>query len=476
MKDYEVVVGLEVHAELSTDSKIYCSCKNEFGLEVNTACCPICIGMPGTLPVLNKKVIEYAIKAGHAMNCSINKIVKQDRKNYFYPDLPKGYQISQHDIPLCYNGYLDILVDSSNYRIGITRIHIEEDSGKLIHCDNFNDTLIDFNRAGVPLIEIVSEPDIRSSKQAKAFLEYVRGILVSLGISDGKMQEGSIRCDVNVSVRPKGSDNFGTRCEMKNVNTFSGAVKAIEYESKRQIDLINSGGIVEQQTRRWDDALGESVLLRTKENANDYRYFKEPDINNVIIDSAIIKSLKDSIPELPLQKLIRYISEYNISETDANILLQSLDNSNMFDECVRTYNANPKLVCNWIIGEILSYINEQDISLSDTKLTSKDLAELIAAIESNQISNAAGKLVLSDLLNSDSTVNDIIESRGLGQISDEGELEKIVFDIINKNEKSVNDYRAGKTNALGFLVGQCMKQTKGKGNPNIIKQIILKYL
>ena len=307
--EYEMIVGLEVHAELSTQSKIFCSCKNKFGLEVNSQCCPICSGMPGTLPTLNEKVVEYAVKMGHALNCKINRVCKQDRKNYFYPDLPKAYQISQFDIPLCENGYLDVMVGDETKRIGVTRIHIEEDAGKLIHDDSFDGSLVDFNRCGVPLIEIVSEPDIRSSEEAKAYLDTIRQILQYLDISDCKMQEGSIRADVNVSVRPKGSSEFGTRCEMKNVNSFSAVVRAIEYEAKRQIELIENGGVVEQETRRWDDAKGQNFLLRSKEDAHDYRYFPEPDLLTIVLEQEYVDKLKEEIPELPNVKFARYLKD-----------------------------------------------------------------------------------------------------------------------------------------------------------------------
>ena len=297
--EYDIVVGLEVHAELSTESKIFCSCKNKFGLEVNSQCCPICSGMPGTLPTLNQKVVEYAVKMGHALHCDINRICKQDRKNYFYPDLPKAYQISQFDVPLCENGYVDIMVGDEEKRIGVTRIHIEEDAGKLIHDESFDGSLVDFNRCGVPLIEIVSEPDIRSSQEAKAYLDTIRQILQYLDISDCKMQEGSIRCDVNVSVKPKGSDVFGTRCEMKNVNSFSAAVRAIDYEAKRQMEVLEQGGEVVQETRRWDDVKGMNFVLRSKEDAHDYRYFPEPDLLTIVLEQEYVDKLKEEIPELP---------------------------------------------------------------------------------------------------------------------------------------------------------------------------------
>ncbi len=473
---YEVVIGLEVHAELNTKSKIYCGCKNQFGLEVNTSCCPICMGFPGTLPMLNKKVVQYAIKMGHALNCKINNTCEQDRKNYFYPDLPKAYQISQNDIPLCENGYLDILVDGEEKRIGITRIHIEEDSGKLIHDNSFEGTLVDFNRSGVPLIEIVSEPDLRSSLEAKAYLETIKSILIYLGISDGKMQEGSIRCDVNVSVRKKGDNKFGTRCEMKNINTFSGAVRAIEYERDRQISLLENNQVVEQQTRRWDDNKGESFLLRNKEDAVDYRYFREPDMLTIHIDENEVLEIKNLIGELPNKKIIRYIKDYSLSQQESTNLVNDSDKSKLFEDVLSLGQINPKSVYNWIVGDISSYANENNLSFSEIELSSEDLFNLILNIENGKISNSAAKKVFNKLLISDLSVEEIIDKEGLNQISDENKLEAIVLQVISENQKSIDDYKAGKTNAFGFLLGQCMKLSKGKGNPSLFKEILSKHI
>lgn len=473
---YETVIGLEVHAELSTDSKIFCSCKNQFGLEVNSQCCPICTGMPGTLPTLNEKVVEYAVKMGHALNCSINGVCKQDRKNYFYPDLPKAYQISQFDIPLCENGYLDIMVDGQQKRIGVTRIHIEEDAGKLLHDESFSGSLVDFNRCGVPLIEIVSEPDLRSSAEAHAYLETIRQILQYLDISDCKMQEGSIRCDINVSVMPEGSKEFGTRCEMKNVNSFSAAVRAIDYESKRQIEVLEAGGTISQETRRWDDAKGENFVMRSKEDAHDYRYFPEPDLLTIVLDENYIQQLKESIPELPNVKYARYIKEYGLPAADSALLVDSVEKSTLFEDTLAAGNCQPKNISNWILGDISKYLNEHKCTIADTKLTPQSLSEMISQVEQNKISNTAGKTVLDIILKEEKKVSDIITEKGLAQISDTSALEKVVTEILSANEKSVNDYQNGKTNALGFLVGQCMKATKGKGNPAMLKELILKQI
>ncbi len=475
IKGYEVVIGLEVHAELNTKTKIYCSCKNSFGLEVNTQVCPICLGMPGTLPTLNESVVDYAIKMGHALNCGINRICKQDRKNYFYPDLPKSYQISQADIPLCHDGYLDVLVNGDTKRIGIERIHIEEDAGKLLHSDKFDGSLVDFNRCGVPLIEIVSRPDMRSSEEAKAYLETIKSILKYIDISDCKMQEGSIRCDVNVSVHKPG-EPFGTRCEMKNVNSFSAAVRGIDYEASRQIELLESGGTVVQETRRWDDAKGESISMRSKEDAQDYRYFPEPDLLTIVVPEEKVKMLKDTLPELPNAKIMRYVSDYSLSQTDAAMIVDVPEKSKFFDDCISAGCTAPKLLSNWILGEISKFMNE-GVSIEQTSLTASMLAKLVNYISSGKISTAAGKTVFDAIINENADdIDKVIEEKSLAQISDISMLEELAKEVLAANEKSVQDYKNGKTNALGYLVGQCMKASKGKANPGAMKEIVLKYL
>ena len=476
MKDYEIVIGLEVHAELNTESKIYCNCRNAFGLEVNTQVCPICMGMPGTLPPLNEKVVDYAIKMGHALNCKINSVCKQDRKNYFYPDLPKAYQISQAEVPLCEHGHLDIMVDGVEKSIGVTRIHIEEDAGKLLHDESFAGSLVDLNRCGVPLIEIVSEPDIRSSAEAKAYLETIKSILQYISISDCKMQEGSIRCDVNVSVREKGAEEFGTRCEMKNVNSFSAAVRGIEYEAKRQIEVLEAGGTVIQETRRWDDAKGMSFTMRTKEDAQDYRYFPEPDLRTIVVDEAHIQELKESIPELPNAKISRYVKQDGLSQIDATLIAEDIDKSRLYDECSALKKCKPKSISNWILSDISKFTNDTGRSILDTPLTAERLAELIAAVEKGTISNSAAKKVFDIIIKDGGEPADIIEKQGLAQNSDMGFLEQLVKDVMAANEKSVTDYKNGKTNALGYLVGQCMKASKGKANPGIVKELVTKAL
>lgn len=474
IRGYEVVVGLEVHAELNTKTKIYCGCKNSFGLEVNTQVCPICMGMPGTLPTLNEKVVEYAIKMGHALNCGINRICKQDRKNYFYPDLPKSYQISQADIPLCHDGYLDVIIGDEVKRIGIERIHIEEDAGKLLHSDKFDGSLVDFNRCGVPLIEIVSKPDMRGSNEAKAYLETIRSILRYIDISDCKMQEGSIRCDVNVSVHKPG-EPFGTRCEMKNVNSFSAAVRGIDYEANRQIDIIEAGDVVTQETRRWDDVKGESVSMRSKEDAQDYRYFPEPDLLTIVVPEEKVTYLKDTLPELPNAKIMRYVNDYGIAFNDAAMIVDVPEKAKFFDECTALNCKSPKLLSNWILGEISKFMNE-GTQIEDTKLTAEKLVTIVNYISDGKISTAAGKTVFDVILGEDKAVDAVIEEKGLSQVSDVSALEAIADEVLAANEKSVTDYNNGKTNALGYLVGQCMKASKGKANPGIMKEIILKKI
>ncbi len=476
VRGYEVVIGLETHAELNTDSKIYCDCKNQFGLEVNSQVCPICMGMPGTLPTLNEKVVDYAIKMGHALNCRINRVCKQDRKNYFYPDLPKAYQISQAEVPLCQNGYVDILVDGKERRIGITRIHIEEDAGKLLHSDKFDGcSLVDLNRCGVPLIEIVSEPDMRSSAEAKAYLETLKSILQYLGICDCKMEQGSIRCDVNVSVHKPG-EPFGTRSEMKNVNSFSAAVRGIDFEINRQIDILENGGTIEQETRRWDDAKGESVSMRSKEDSQDYRYFPEPDLLTIVVEQERVDKLKEDIPELPNAKLLRYVKEFGLAQKDAAFIAESVELATLFDSCMAKGRFPAKSYTTWILGDFIKYLNDNSKTVSDTKLNADNLTELVELIENKTISNAGGKKIFAVILEQEKSVKELVDELGLAQVSDASALEAIADKVLAENEKSIHDYKNGKTNALGYLVGQCMKASRGKANPSMMKEIVLNKL
>lgn len=475
MKDYEVIIGLEVHAELSTNTKIYCNCTTEFGADPNTHCCPICTGMPGTLPVLNKKVVEYAVKMGLATNCKIANFSKQDRKNYYYPDLPKAYQISQYDLPLCENGHIDIEVDGKKKTIGITRIHIEEDAGKLIHDAYTGDTLVDMNRCSVPLIEIVSEPDMRSAKEAVEYMQALKSILEYLDICDCKMQEGSLRCDVNLSVRPVGQKEFGTRTETKNLNSFKAIQNSIEFEIKRQIEVLENGGTIYQETRRFDDAKGEGYAMRTKEEANDYRYFPEPDLAPIVLSDEHINSIKESLPELPNVKKERYLKEYNLSLYDANILTMSIKTANYFENVVKKCN-NPKMVANWIMGDFARLLNENDISIDESRIGEENLASLIDLIDKGTISSKIAKTVFEEMFNTGKEAKQIVEEKGLVQISDEGAIKEIVEKVVENNPQSIIDYKAGRDRALGFLVGQVMKESKGKANPGLVNKLLLEIL
>lgn len=474
--DYEIVVGLEIHTELSTNTKAYCSCKNSFGAPVNSQSCELCTATPGVLPLMNEGTVERAVKLGLALNCEITNVSKFDRKHYFYPDLGRGYQITQDKYPICKNGYLDVIMEDRIKKVGITRIHMEEDTAKLIHDNTFSGTLIDMNRSSVPLLEIVTEPDMRSAEEAKEFLETIKQILVYLDVSDAKMQEGSIRCDVNVSVNKKGAKEFGTRIEMKNVNTFSGAVRAIEYESKRQIDVLEAGGTLSQETRRWDDAKGYNFVMRSKENALDYMYFPDPDLGTVVVTDEYIREVKQSLPELPNAKKIRYTNDYNLTSYDAGLLVDDKERAKFFEDCILIDSCSPKNIANWLLGDVIKILREKDITLSQSKLTPEKLCEMVKLIEEKTISNTAGKTVIEILIDEDKKAGDIVQEKGLGQISDTSELESIVEKVLEDNQTAIDQYKNGKTNVLGFLVGQCMKNSKGKGNPAIMKELLLKKI
>lgn len=465
---YETVIGLEVHAELATKTKIYCSCENSFGGDTNTRCCPVCIGLPGALPVLNRTVVDYGIKAGLAMHCRIASYCKQDRKNYFYPDLPKAYQISQFDLPLCEEGFVEIDTEAGMKNIGITRIHIEEDAGKLLHAEGANFSLVDYNRGGVPLIEIVSEPDMRSPEEAMAFLEAIKSTLQAIGVSDCKMQEGSLRCDINVSVRPEGQKEFGVRSECKNVNSFHAAVRAIRYERDRQIAILESGGVVEQETRRWDDARGESFLMRSKEEAQDYRYFPEPDLAPIYVDEQWVERLRNTLPELPQEKKKRYVNDFGLPKYDAGLLGASLGLSKLFEETVAA-GAAPKTASNWLLGEISKILNETMLDAEAIPFDGKALAELISMIEIGTISGTIAKQVLPQMFEGKKGAKQIVEEKGLAQISDEGAILEMIQEVLAQNEAAVADFRAGKDKAIGFLTGQVMRASKGKANPGVIQ-------
>jgi len=474
-EDYEIVIGLEVHSELSTKTKIFCSCPTEFGGEPNTHCCPVCMAMPGALPVLNKKVVEYAIKAGLATNCEIARISKNDRKNYFYPDLPKSYQISQYDMPLCAHGYVEIETENGSKKIGLTRIHIEEDAGKLNHDEYGRGSLVDLNRAGVPLIEIVSEPDLRSSKEVDSYLKKLKSILEYIEVSDCKMQEGSLRADVNVSVRKKGAKEFGTRTEMKNMNSFRSITRAIEYEVDRQIDIVEQGGKIEQETLRWDEVSGKTFSMRDKEDAQDYRYFPDPDLAAINISDEMIEDIKNNLPEMPESRRERYINEFKLPEYDSNILTSSKYLSDLFEGAVKVCN-NPKAVSNWIMTDITRILNEKEQEPNDIPFTAEQLGELVVLIDKGTISSSIAKKVLEELFENPRKPEDIIKEKGWIQISDEGEIKEVVLKILEANPQSIVDFKAGKDRALGFLVGQAMRETKGKANPQILNKLFLEEL
>jgi aspartyl-tRNA(Asn)/glutamyl-tRNA(Gln) amidotransferase subunit B len=472
-KDYEIVIGLEVHSELKTKSKIYCTCTTAFGGDPNTHCCPICTGMPGTLPVLNGMVVEYAIKAGLATNCKIHQFSKQDRKNYFYPDLPKAYQTSQYDLPLCYEGYVDIEMNEEEKRIGLTRIHIEEDAGKLIH--EANGTFVDYNRCGVPLIEIVTEPDLRSPEEIRVFLSKLRSILLYADVSDCRMNEGSFRCDVNLSVRKKGATTLGTRTEMKNINSFNFAVKAAEYEAKRQIKLIESGGSVVQETRRWDEAKGVTISMRSKEEAHDYRYFPAPDLMPIVTSDEEIERIRQTIPELPDVRMKRYMEKDGLSLYDSELLVASMKISDYFDQaCKQT--KNKKVLANIIISEVFSRMNEDEKELGEIPISAENLGKLAHLVDANVISSSIAKKVFAIMWEQDDDPEIIVDKEGLKQISDDGALRQMAEEVIAKNDKVVQDYLSGKEAAIQALMGQMMARTKGKANPKMVIDLLKEIL
>ena len=475
-QDYETVIGLEVHAELSTKTKIFCSCSAEFGGEPNTHTCPICMAMPGTLPVLNEKVVEYAVKAGLATNCEISRNSKNDRKNYFYPDLPKSYQISQFDKPLCLEGYVEIEAETGEKKkIRLERIHIEEDAGKLNHSEFGGDSLVDLNRAGVPLIEIVSKPDLRSSYEVEQYLRKLKSILEYIEVSDCKMQEGSLRADVNVSVRKKGAEKFGTRTEMKNMNSFRSIVRAIDYEANRQIDIIEDGGKIEQSSLRWDEVSGKTFPMRDKEDAQDYRYFPDPDLVAIRLSEEYIQNIKSNLPELPESRRVRYIEKFGLSEKDAKLITASKYLSDLFEGAEKIC-GNAKSVANWILSDISRILNEKEMEPDEIPFSAEHLAKTIQLIEGGTISSAIAKKVITELFENPEEPQKIIEKNGWIQISDEGEIKEVVLKILQENPQSVSDYKGGKERALGFLVGQAMKATKGKANPGMLNKMFIEEL
>lgn len=468
--DYEPVIGLEVHAQLKTKSKIFSPAPTEFGAPPNSQVNPICLGMPGVLPVLNGKALEYAVKAALAVNCEIHGRSRFARKNYFYPDLPKGYQISQYEEPFSTGGWLDIGANGAAKKIRITRIHMEEDAGKLVHENMGRSSYVDLNRAGVPLIEIVSEPDIASAEEAVQYLKKLRTILMYIGVCDGNMEEGSLRCDANVSVRPRGSKTLGTKVEIKNVNSFKFVQKAIEYEIKRQVSVIEGDGKVIQETRLFDADKGVTFSMRTKEEAHDYRYFPDPDLLPVVIEKEKIEELRASLPELPDQRLMRFTEEYKLPEYDASVLTASKEIADYFEECLGTYN-NPKAVSNWIMTEVMREMKDEGES-GEIPVSPRDLSELLQLIDDGTISGKIAKEVFSDMVSTGKTAKEIVGEKGIKQISDRGELENIISGILKDHPAEISRYKAGDEKLIGFFVGKVMKATQGKANPKLVNEIL----
>ncbi len=471
---YEAVIGLEVHAQLLTDSKIFCGCSTKFGLPPNSQTCPVCTGMPGSLPVLNRKALEFTIKTGLAMNCIIAGFSRFARKNYFYPDLPKGYQISQYELPVCEHGYVEINAGGKVKKIGLTRIHIEEDAGKNIH-EGGPYSLVDLNRAGVPLMEIVSEPDMRSPEEAGAYMRKLRTILRYIGVCDGNMEQGSLRCDANVSVRPEGSGAFGTKVELKNMNSFKFVEKALEYEIKRQISAVKKGERIIQETRLWDSAAGVTQPMRTKEEAHDYRYFPEPDLVPFMPAEEWVREIGASIPELPDARRARFVQAYGLPEYDADLLTSERPLAEWFEEAVRL-GAQPKPASNWIMGELMRLLNEDGISVEASPLAPAGLVELLSLIDAGTISGKIAKTVFEEMYRSRKPASAIVKEKGLLQISDESELSSLIDQVIGANPNEAGRYRGGEEKLLGFFVGQVMKATKGKANPGMINKLLKEKL
>ncbi len=473
MNGYETTIGLEIHCELKTESKIFCSCANVFGGEPNTHCCPVCSGLPGVMPVINKKAVEYTVKAGLAMNCEISEYSKWDRKNYFYPDLPKAWQTSQYDLPLCGKGLVEYELNGEKKSVRINRIHLEEDAGKLIHEGGI--TRVDYNRCGVPLMEIVTEPDLHSADEVLAFLDELKSILKYTGVSDVKMQEGSLRCDVNLSVAKAGGGKLGTRTETKNLNSFSSARRSIIFETNRQIEVLESGGEIRQETRRWDDNKGEGYSMRGKEDAHDYRYFPEPDLMPVVLPKSEVEKIRASIPELKGERIARYTDELSLPPYDAKILTQDKEIADLFDETVKA-GANPKKASNYIMSEILRKGKTEGAEDVVVGINAKQLNDILSLVGDGTISLVASKQVLDDIWLSDKSAKESVEKLGLKQNNDSGEIESILRGIIDANPKVVADYRAGNEKVTAFFVGQVMKATKGKSNPKVVNELLVKLL
>ncbi len=473
MAKYEAVIGLEVHVELKTRTKAFCSCPNEFGSESNTNVCPVCLAMPGALPVLNKKMLEYGILTGLALNCRIARYCKFDRKNYFYPDLPKAYQISQFDLPLCEDGYLDVESKEGVRRVRINRIHMEEDAGKLTHGEGRADySLVDLNRGGVPLLEIVTEPDIRTPEEARLYLEDLKTVLQYLDVSDCKMEEGSLRCDANISLRHVGTDILNTKVEIKNMNSFRAVQRALEGEMERQYQLYEAGEQPVQETRGWDDSTGSTIVMRSKEEASDYRYFPDSDLVPVVLTDEKVEQIKGLLPELPAARKERFVAEYELPAYDAGVLTSSRELADYFEECLEGYN-DPKQVSNWVMVEFLRLLNTNNMEICEAKLTPEHLVEMLQLMEKGTISGKIAKTVFEEMFATGKSAAKVVEEKGLLQISDESQLAEIVAQVVADNPEVIEDYKKGKKKALGFLVGQVMKTTRGKANPQIVNKLFL---
>lgn len=479
--DYETVIGLEIHVELSTESKMFCGCSVTFGEPPNTHTCPICLGHPGVLPVINKTAVEYAIKIALALDCQIALVNQFHRKNYFYPDMPKDYQISQYDLPLGVKGYLDAESDGKVHRIGITRVHMEEDTGKLVHVSETGRirgaeySLVDFNRAGTPLIEIVTEPDITSPEEAKTFLQKLRSIILALGVSDCNMEEGSLRCDANISIRPKGVKEKGVKTEVKNMNSFRALQKALTYEVERQKRILEEGGEVVQETRHWDDATSVTTVLRTKEEESDYRYFPDPDLVPLQLDQAYIEELKASLPELPDARRERFIRDYELPVHEATLLSSTKEMGDFFEECLEDYR-DAKKISNWILGELSAHLNQAGLEIDQSATTPKHLVDLLTLIDKGVISGKMAKDVFKESFETGKLPRVIVEEKSLVQITDEAALAKIVDQVVEENPKAVEDFKKGQERAVGFLVGQVMRLTQGKANPEVVNKLLKQKL
>ena len=473
--EFEPVIGLEIHAQLKTRTKIFCGCSTSFGAPPNTHTCPVCLGMPGVLPVLNKKVVEYTLRMALATNCEITRESRFARKNYFYPDLPKGYQISQYELPIARHGFVDIEVNGGLRRIGITRIHMEEDAGKLGHDPDRPVSMVDFNRTGVPLIEIVSEPDIRQPEQAGAYLRQLRSLVRYLEICDGNLEEGSFRCDANVSLRPRGTQPLGTRTELKNLNSFKHVEKALQYEISRQKEVIMDGGQIVQETRLWDPDKNKTASMRSKEEAHDYRYFPDPDLLPLVIDDEWIEAVKKSLPELPDAKKKRFMDQYELPSYDAELLTSDRGLADYFEDCARKF-PQPKQVSNWVMGSLLGLLNAQEKTIEDSPVSAVDLARLLALVEEGVISGKIAKSVLDEMGRTGRPAEKIVEEKGLVQITDTDALEDVVLKIIAGHPGEVKAYKNGKTKLLGFFVGQIMRETRGQANPKMVNEILKQTL